>query len=278
MKIERPHRSHSQLRLWKRCQVAYGFRYDEGIRGPKGVAAIRGIAVHESVSTNLRQKIKSRRNMVLGDVIDCAAGSVQASFADSFHLTTEERSIGVRKVRDRTVDVSVEMARAFHIRQAPHIKPLYVEKLVVLKTDPNRLDFDLMVRIDHATRDGDVVDVKTMGKPMRVGAEHLDEQLTLYYPSHKAMTGRYPKRVSFIVVHQHGNQPAFIDRRYSTRNSEDVKSIIETLKVADAGIRDGNRMPTSFDNWWCSEKFCDYWMVCPYVKGIRNRRRTHGAA
>lgn len=275
---ERPHRSASQLRLFKRCGVAYGFKYDDKVRGAKSVPAARGISVHDAVAFNLSQKVNTRHDLPLDAVTDRAAQAVDEQFAGALHLSDAERKIGFRKIRGATRDVAVEMTRAFHLRQAPHVKPLYVEKLIRVHTNPKRLAFDVVARIDHATRDHVVWDLKTTRSALRADIEHIDEQLTLYYPVHKAKTGKYPKAVGLLGVTQERAQPARIERRLSSRTPEDVRSIVNTLRVVDEQIRSGRRIPTAPENWWCSEKWCEFWTICPYVAGIRQRRQSYVGA
>ena len=150
---ERRHISYSELKTRKRCGHLHRLRYREGMRLPMGVAGIRGTGLHDSAAHNYRQKVSSRRDVNVGEVENVAAESVWGSFAGEVHLTHEERSVGLKLLRGRIVDVAVGMARAYHHRVAPHVQPAYVEELIRLRPDPSQHQFELRNRSYVASMD-----------------------------------------------------------------------------------------------------------------------------
>lgn len=269
---KRRHRSVSQVRLYQKCPAAHRFKYEEGLPGLNSLRQITGSSVHEASAVNLRQKVDSRRDLPVSDVLDAARDDVHSRFRGSLYLNADEKSVGLRALEGRAVEQAVSMSRKFHNAAAPFIQPLYVEQMIRMRPNPKVLDFDIVGRIDLADRSHRVRDIKTKLDKLMPGTEHTDLQLTMYYPLHKAKTGEYPSAVAFDVVAQKGNDPATYQHYPSTRGVHDVKALVQTLKHVDDAILAGRYPPTDPANWWCSDRWCAYWATCPFVAGLRRRQ------
>lgn len=264
---ERPHRSVSSLRQHERCPAQWKMQRLDGLTMGKGVRMIRGIGAHEAVAHNFRQKIGSGRDVPVDVVTDVAAEVVDAEFGGSVHLTREEETVGLRVLRDRTRDVAVSMTRAYHLERAPHVRPVAVERTYTVRPDPAVLDVDLVGRVDVVDDAGRIWDVKTT--EARTPEPRGDLQLTMYALLYQAATGRMPTAVGFDVVRQKGTAPASTERVSTTPTHDDLTAMVARLRETERSIRAGAFPPTDPANWWCSEKWCGFWRVCPYVAGRR---------
>lgn len=64
------------------------------------------------------------------------------------------------------------------------------------------------------------------------------------------------------------------ERRYATRNRSEILAVIkkaeQIARLVDA--TGGVDLPPNTDGWWCSEKFCDFWDLCPYGSAMDQDR------
>ena len=271
---EHPRISFSELQLRTRCGHLHRLRYREKLRIPVGIAAVRGTGVHAAAAHNYRQKVETRRDLRTLEVEGVAAEAVAAGFAGELHLTVDERSVGIKLLRGRMIDVAVEMARAYHNRVAPFVQPLYVEELIRLRPHPDVLAVDLVGRPDVGTVDT-VRDIKSKEKEPAPGDEHADDQLTIYAALHKAKTGELPREVGFDVIAAPKRGAArdtpTTTWRPSTRTVEDMRALVAKLGEVYRSIQSGADPPADPTSWWCSPKWCGAWEQCPYVAGRRAR-------
>lgn len=271
--MAQPHISYSALHRHQLCPADYGFTYEEKRRGGRGPRMIRGTAVHDSAGHNLKQKVKSYVDLRTSEVVDVARESVVGGFAGSVILEPEEMGVGLRLLRSRTIDVAVKMSRSFHLEAAPHIRPLLVEQSIRVRPAHKVFPIDIVGRIDLVTRDGGVRDIKTKVAMPPAGAEHLDQQLTMYAMLFEAKYGKLPGYVGHDIVFKKESvgSRAYHELRCSRRSRQDITDMIARLNVTWAAIVAGNFPPTDPTAWNCSPRWCAHWDTCPYVSGIRRR-------
>lgn len=258
--------------MHQRCEVQYRFRYEEGIPGGAGIHGIRGSGFHAGTAHNFRQKIKTRRDLPLREVLDVAAESIDLAFKGEVYLTEEERSIGIAPLRGKVKDLAVAMTRHHHLRVAPFVQPALVEETIKVTPHKAVLPRPLVGRIDLVTTEDDLLDDKTVWREPQEGQEHVDQQLTMYAMLFQAKTGRLPRNVGFDYVYGSNRHSLHHVRRLSKRDHVDLKAMVETLQTVEASIKTGIFRPTDPTSWACSEKWCSYWHICPFVRG--GRRRT----
>lgn len=276
----RPHRSASQLAEFERCGVLYKMRRINMVSFGPTSPMVRGLALHHAVALNYDQKIETRRDLALDVVLDAAATRARdLMHADQpLHLTRGERQVGRAAVRDSVVDQVVRMSKRYHLERAPHVQPVLVEHRVTMTS---RESFDVVVVLDLATDEDEVWDLKSReARPPRGGEEHTSPQLTLQWAAYSQVMGKPPRSVGLEFVHAPKNPAAHarLERLASTRTRADVDDVTRRLREADAAIRRGDFRPANPEtDWWCSEKWCVAWDVCPFVAGLRGRGKG-GAA
>jgi hypothetical protein len=252
----------------------YFFRYrneDTMGRSSATAATARGSAIHDGVACNYEQKASDGVLMQVDEVTDITRDAVDGLFAGDISLTKEERSIGLRHVRDAVKDQAVLMARHHALRVAPFVKPTHVEKTIRVSPHPDLFPIDLTGRIDVIVEKRIVRDLKTKKAVLRTGDEGRDQQLTMYAMLFEAEFGRLPDSTDFdVLTMAPGGDPSF-ERRESTRNRSDFAGLLGTLRSVESSIQSGIFPPTDPTNWICSEKWCPYFRRCPYTKGRRER-------
>ena len=111
---------------------------------------------------------------------------------------------------------------------------------------------------DLITKDGVVIDNKVR-KQNRVNDLTKDIQLVTY-----ADVGNFSK-VGIALVTDNKNPKAEI---YTAQISDSSKSLVrERIKSVRNGIKKKVFLPAPEGSWYCSEKWCSFWNICPYGDG-----------
>jgi hypothetical protein len=252
--------------MYQKCGVQYEFRYIRGMKVPPGVAQIRGSAVHRSIEHNYRQKIGSKTDLPLDVVKDVAAEAVDVSFAGEVSFLEEEEKVGVRKIRDTTKDTAVGLAQAYREKKAPTIQPIAVEEHVTVSPDPSAFPRPLTGIEDLVDDQRIVHDTKTASKTPNADAADKSQQLSMYAILERARSGQDPAGLALDTLIETSGGKRSIVTQTTTRTPEDASRLLLRLATAIRGIEAGVFVPTNPENWWCSNKWCGYFNVCPFVR------------
>jgi hypothetical protein len=115
-------------------------------------------------------------------------------------------------------------------------------------------------------------DLKTKAKTPKENDADNSIQLTMYSMAVKVLDGVAPESIHLDTLVDLKTGPK-LDVQTTTRGPDDWKALMHLVVEVNTAIEKGVFLPTTPDNWVCSEKFCGYWKdVCPY--GRRNRNRT----
>lgn len=263
---EKPYISQSQLTTYEKCGEIFRRRYIEKEKIPPGIAMLRGTGVHHGAKYNFQQKIESRKDLPVKDIVDVAVASLEFEMGKSgVILTTDEEGRGKSIVVAETKDSVAALAAVYSVEMAPEYQPVIVEERqrIILPTSTH----DLLAIMDLADDKDRVVDIKCTSKKKTLNDAHTDEQLTFYALAFYAKTGKLPSEVRF---------ENFVDRTLksgrkternlliSTRTADDCQSIISRINAMIIGLRKGVFIPAHSGSWWCSERFCGYARTCPY--------------
>jgi hypothetical protein len=52
----------------------------------------------------------------------------------------------------------------------------------------------------------------------------------------------------------------------TTRDDQQAKSYLNRIVNGIAAIRSGIFVPAPDQAYWCDERYCGYWNICPHVK------------
>lgn len=262
----------SQWRTYQRCAAQYRFAYLEGGQGAANTLMIRGRGVDAAASHNYQQKISTRQDLPVRDVLDVAATAVDEAFHGQVILTRDERTIGAKQVQGAVMDEAVRMARVYHTRLAPSVRPVAVQEKLLVTPSAKVLSRPLIGIVDVRTVEGGILDVKAKKAALREGDEHSDLQLTAYAALSQAVHGVAPKYVGFDIVYGGRGKRIASERRLSTRTREDVRALVDNFRATIQSIEAGSFPPTGMNTWACSEEACTFWQECPFVRGVRSRQ------
>lgn len=263
---ERKHWSPSQLDLACKCGEAYRRRYLENEVIPPGIALMKGRGLHGGAKVNMTQKIETRIDLPVSDIVDAAVASFEKDVKAGFVLSQEETSRGTKTVIAEAKDDVVELARVHAIEQAPEYQPTMVEARVrIVLPDAPR---DLLGIIDLADTRDIVTDFKTSSKRKNQTEVDGSVQLTSYAAAFKTITGRDPRAVRLDTVVRTKTK-TYRHALDSTRSSDDYNALANRINAVARMVDAGVFVPAMPGAWWCAPKWCGYWSTCPFVNSQR---------
>lgn len=260
---EKPQLHWSAMEMLSRCGEQFRRRYVENEIIPPGAALAVGIAVHESVERNLRNRLDKGVLLPVAHSADAARDAVHRLFGKGVTLSPEEVSDGIGTVLGRCIDEAVTMAGAHAQVLAPQLRPVHVERTWVLRL-PN-YPVDLAGKIDIQER-ATVRDTKTARKSPDDDAAHRSGQLTAYALAVKTLDGtaELPAvAMDHVVLLKSGPK---IVTQHSTRALEDAHVFLGRVERAVEAIQKGSFVPARESDWWCSPRWCGYYATCPFVR------------
>jgi hypothetical protein len=257
----------SQLSMAEKCGEQFRRRYIEYEKRPPGIALGRGIGLHETNRTNLRQKIKSNKDLPLSDMKDISRDAYIKAFKDGggVFLTKEEIPQKKRLLNEGLEDTH-RFVEVYAKDIAPIIQPSVVEEPFKIKVP--ELDVDLSGKMDHEKSDR-IDDLKTASKKWSEGQINQELQ-AVFYSFVKEY--RDKKRVPFyyhITIARRGKdgKPTSADyqEQHMTATDKMYQALYHRIKAFNEMIATGTFLPAPPTSWVCSERFCGYWHDCPYV-------------
>lgn len=294
-----PHTSFSQIDSYKRCSLAWYYRYVKGWISPPTLALANGKAGHAAVEFNSLHKISTQKDAPIQDVLD--------AFDTNWRAETNDVELEPGDDLGQTKDATVATLREYHAKVAPAIFPIQVEMAFdvdipaaedyqhPLRIAKGRID---LVAIDsNSLPDGPVVDMPVVpisirdnkfmasarGRPK--GQEDADEswQLTLYDIALEQKTGALATDLGFIsfvppgkttpakVISTSRNFTEMLPEARARRRSRLEHSMRMIQKSIDAGIY----YPVD-DPIKCG--YCGYRSVCKSESAQTWRELQKGAA
>lgn len=290
--------SPSALFAIQECGERYRRKWIEGERRPIGIAAPRGSSVHGVAKTSHRRQLDTKKRSererpgdpealqaaipTIEEAKDLAASLFTANINEKeVAFTDEEKEEGAEKVKGRVKDTTVAMAGHYVEKIAPVIDPIAVEHAVIVK--PRDADFEIKGIMDLVTfappepvllgekippPDPIVVidDLKTATKAPWKDAADRSQQLTFYSMLRRRQSGKMPDKVRLkTVVETPKTRKVSHVVQTSTRDLEQVKSLVQRINTAVAAVERGVFIPANPDGWRCSAKYCEFFFECRFA-------------
>ena len=126
------HVSPTMLFTWMLCGQKFVFSYLERLRLPKAIKTHIGSAAHKTCEKNHDQKIITKVDLVLEELIDTSRDEYVKSVQEGVFLTKEEM-FSKSKVIGEGQDVCINAVALYSNQIAKDIKPKHSEK--ILKAD-----------------------------------------------------------------------------------------------------------------------------------------------
>ena len=243
------HISASQINTYLRCPAQYFFRYVRGIKIPPSSALTRGKCDHAGVEHNYRQKIESRQDVSVNEVTEYVAAE--------FEALQDETQFEPDEVPGQVKDVTVTLAKAYHVELAPKIQPILVEQEILLPIEP----YGILLKgyVDLVDDKLWVRDTKTSMRSPAPAEIDKSLQLSAYAYSLQKITGEMPKGVALdYVVATKVPKVVVLE---GTRNEQQINRFVNTAARVGRAISEGCFYPSEH-NFLCSPEKCGYWELC----------------
>lgn len=111
--------SASSINTFLRCGYQWYLAYVERVREPPSLKQVLGIATHDAVEVNMRQKLTSHIDLPVADVLD--------AYSDSFDAQVREVEVFTEKP-GAVKDDGVRLVSLYQRTVAPPIQPYWVER------------------------------------------------------------------------------------------------------------------------------------------------------
>ncbi len=244
------HLSHSSVSTYLRCPRQWAFAYIEKLRRIPSVALLKGSAVDTGLSLNLEQKIETRIDLPVEDVLQVA----EQSFRDRV-----DASGGVDEIEwdgsnlAKGIDSTINLTRLHMQEHAPHIQPTGVQ-LELHKTLPDGRDF--VGYVDFVDEQGNICDWKTGKSRMGQSSADSDMQPTAY----AYLMDRPDATFTFYRAIDTGKNVSG-EVLETTRTTQQVTWYRDAVADVSAAI-DAGVFPANPNGWHCSPKFCGFYDMC----------------
>lgn len=245
----------SEIQTFLKCGKQWEFRYVQKIRTPPKAALTLGGAVDVGVSHNLAQKVQSKTDLPLNDVLDAFSSEFDSRAPET---EWDESDAGAQK------DMGAMLVRAHHMNLAPLIKPASVQETFVIETDAG---FNIGGTIDHTEEDGTIVDTKTSKNRYSEDAVFRAIQPTTYDFAYLALRGKRSAGFRYdVLLKPSARKPADVQQVRGQVTDEDHAWLFNTIGNVDKAIKAGVAIPAPEGAWWCSKDWCGYWSMCKGAK------------
>ena len=269
--ILKKHISPSQMSSYTRCGEAYRRRYIEHEIIPPSFAMSKGSSVHSGQEMDFRQKIDSKVNLPVKEIVEFVAASFDGRLkADGVFLTAEEESIGKEIVAGQAKDSTIRMAETMAQSVGPKYQPVEVEKKFRIVLPGPR---DILGYIDLIIPDG-FQDLKTGAKKKAQKDIDDDVQFTTYAAAYQGLYGKPPGEIVIDnIVDRIAPKTGKVSTEHhefkTTRGPRDFEALANRVNTIVKGIESGTFIPATPGAWWCSPKSCGFHRSCPYVNAER---------
>jgi hypothetical protein len=124
------------------------------------------------------------------------------------------------------------------------------------------LEYPLQGTLDLVETDGRLCDIKSAAKSYNQAAGDVSLQITQYNVMFFLTFGYWPPESSLIILVD--LKAPKVQEVKTTRGPSCLEPYKERVRLAIRQIKSGIFLPTNPDNWWCSEKWCGYYQLCPF--------------
>lgn len=245
--------SASSVNTFLRCAKQWEFAYVYEFKRPPSLRSVIGLSAHAAEETNYQQKIESREDLPLADVLDVFSTAFDGQVIEAISVDSETPG--------QAKDSGIKTLSVYHNEVAPGIQPLWVEHegLLMINDIPYGYTIDL---VDDRER---VRDYKyTRSRPAK---DSRDYRLNMigYAMAYRHETGR--KETDVVLDYMVRTKDPYHWPVASEGPVPDaaVTSFGTILDTVAQAVREGIFLPTGLQGHACS--WCGYRDICDAYGG-----------
>ena len=246
--IKLPEYHQSSINMFLKCPRQYMFRHLQGLVLPPKAALTLGSALDSGVTKNYEQKITSKVDLKVDDVLDV--------YSSSFDLRAKETD-WEGEDQGKQKDLGAKMLRVFQEKAAPKIQPISVQESFRIETDAG---FCLGGTLDLIDENKIIRDTKTSKAEYSEDAVSDSLQATMYDFAYEAKNGVAPAGFAFDVVTKH-KEPRYQQVSGKVTNGQRER-MFEAINIMHSQINRGEFQFAPEGYWACSKSWCGYWDKC----------------
>ncbi|OGS21571.1 MAG: hypothetical protein A2252_00110 [Elusimicrobia bacterium RIFOXYA2_FULL_39_19] len=244
----------SQMRMYCRCPLQYYWRYCMGVKVPPSSSMLVGKSCHKAIEENNRQKITSRKDLVISDLID--------HYCTEYNKTLGQEEVKFDDDPGKVKDSGIGLLIVYLQKIAPKVQPIAVEEHCCISFD-SPVEYGFQGYLDLITEQNYIVDTKTAGKKYSDDAAQYDLQLTAYDVLYRTTRGKIPAGVQFHVLVKGSarKEPTVQILSGTTRTERQISRFLKTLALIAQSIKSGIFYPNDQSIVKpCS--YCGYFDLC----------------
>ena len=250
--------SSSSLTTLLRCGQQWKFGYVDRIKSPPNIRALIGTATHEAAEVNMRQKITSKVDLPVDDLLDAYATRFDA---EAPLIESPQEPVPAAK------DSGAKLVKLYHREVAPAIDPVAVEKPGKFQIDGREYS-TVIDLLDQKPRGVRVNELKTS---MRTndGSQHMF-QLIGSALAYRQDTGEVEEglRMDLLVRTQ---KPKVHVVNWGPLSPASIRVFANQIKYANRLATEGLFMANGIQNGSCS--WCGYTAQCPAYRAAYGSKR-----
>jgi len=251
-KKTKPTLSFSAVSTFLKCPRLYYLEHVKGVETFANGAMIQSSAWHAAAAKNFMQKVKSKEDMPVKNVV--------AIFMDRLNEKFKIENVKLKENESRPVleAQGVAITEFFHTQVAHTIQPLLVERYFRVSLG-NAFPFDLSGIWDLIDVENRIRDLKAYGKTPSEGDIAKDLQLTWYALGYR-ISYKEPEgglQIDAVIKNKTLKYESFP----TTRTKDDCQWALGLIESAAKDIGRGCDFPNP-NGWWCGPKMCNQWELC----------------
>lgn len=250
--------SATEINSFIECPARFMFNSIERIEVPNKIALAGGSSVHFALETNYLQKVQTREDLPVTDVLD--------AFSTKFDKEVEAVDKADFEVEDtgKVKDSWLEVVKLYQETTAYRIFPVSVEQR--LKVSFKGYKYGITGKLDVYDEDCVVIDHKTTSKPYKQTPENYKLQVGGVYPLLRRAfaelnPGNKPPRASRIDYLVRRSPKSFKAEVRNISVPIDEKYFLNVFENVTAGIEAGAFVPNR-GHIYCTRRFCKFWNEC----------------
>jgi CRISPR/Cas system-associated exonuclease Cas4 (RecB family) len=244
--------SPSQVRCFFDCPARWWFKYGLQLPEQKNSSLALGLAVHQALEVNFREKIETREDLETAGVV-CVFREAWMEQVPQTVFTSDESQGDLRRMGERLVTKYMDEV-------APTVEPAAVE----LDVRGEISGVAVRGRVDVLDVEGRLIDFKTASRrPSSVSPDYAF-QLATYQQITPGASGAV--RIDSMVK----TQSVQIVQQAYTVEEPDIRATQVLYPMAQKAMGSGMYCPNR-QSMLCSQKHCSFWKHCEEEFGGRVR-------